>query len=69
MQSVQYVSDGLVYGYEQWSWISRSLDSSKFGMLGESRGADRTMGALLRTHFWEYLENKWIYETLSGKKQ
>lgn len=38
MQSVQYVSDGLVYGYKQWSWVSRSIDPSKFGMFFEDRG-------------------------------
>lgn len=46
MQSVQYGSDGLVYGYEQWSWVSRSLDPSIFGMLVECIGAGWTKGAL-----------------------
>lgn len=71
MQSLQYVSDGLVYGYEQWSWVSRSLDPSIFEMLLECIGAGRRNGALPESifgYFWNLLENKWIYAIISTDK-
>lgn len=71
MQSVQYGSDGLVYRYEQWSWVSRSLDPSIFETLSECIGAGWTKGTLpepIFGYFWNLLENKWIYVIISTDK-